>query len=95
MVIDDRDVIGAAFVPAETDAPLVVDPDTVFPRSAAPEFLDAIAWRRSEVVQPLRGIDEDELPEHDAPQVGRKPTHWLAAEEPFGLAIGEAVDHSG
>ena len=43
MVIDDFNVMGIPFMPAETDAPLVVDADTPLPGSVAGELFKAIA----------------------------------------------------
>ena len=51
VVIDDLDVMRIAVVPAETDAPLVVDADAVLAIAVSFQCLQAVAGRYAQVVQ--------------------------------------------
>lgn len=50
MVIHDLHVIGIAFQPLETNAPLVVDPDAVLPLTISTKPLEMIGGRRSQII---------------------------------------------
>jgi len=44
VIVDNLDVVGVAVSPAETDAPLVVNPDAVLTRTIPAQLLEPIAW---------------------------------------------------
>jgi hypothetical protein len=56
VVINDRDVVRIAILPAEADPPSVIDADAVLPHSVALELLEAIAWRDATVIEGFGGI---------------------------------------
>jgi hypothetical protein len=62
VVIDDLDAISIAIIPRETDAPLVVDPDTMLSFSCSFQCLKSIGWWRSEVLQLLGIVQHPEIP---------------------------------
>jgi len=45
MIIDDLNFVHVAVLPAEADAPLIVDSDRVLPPPASPQGLESKAWR--------------------------------------------------
>jgi hypothetical protein len=59
----------------------------------ATEFFQAIPGRHSQIVECFGRVNGDELAEHDAPEVCRKPPDGLASEQAFGIAIAEGLDH--
>ena len=93
MVIDNRQIVGVAVTPRETDPPLIVDADAVLRGSIAAQFLKAVAGRDAKIVESLRRVDRNEFAKHRAPQLGRESAHWLAGEEAFGVAVAKALDH--
>lgn len=95
MVVNDFDVVGIATAPAKADTPLIIDPNTVLTLSIAFQLLEVIARRRPQVVQLNRRIHMAQLPEHDAPKVGRETTHWFARPEALRIAIGKVANHAG
>ena len=42
MIVRDLDFVGVASVPAETDSPLIVDPDTVLPFPVTVELFESV-----------------------------------------------------
>ncbi len=93
MIVNNLDLIRIAIPPAEGNAPLIIDANTVLARSVAFEFLQAVAGRNSQVFELLGGVNEPELPQHHPLKVGREAPHGLALEKPLGVPIGKALDH--
>jgi len=93
MVVNNLDLVRVPVPPAETNAPLIIDANTVLTRAVSFEFLQAIARRDSQVLELLGGINETELPKHRPMEVSRKAPHGLALEEPLRVPIGKALDH--
>ena len=93
MVVDDLDVFGVVAGPSEADAPLVIDANTVLSRALTTQLLQPIARRDSTFVKADGGINEDELSEHDSPQIWREPADGLTRPAAFRVAVGEASEH--
>ena len=51
MIVDDFDIERIAAVPGETNAPLIVDPDTHLPLPIAPQLFQPIAGRIAQIVE--------------------------------------------
>jgi hypothetical protein len=94
VVIDDRNLERVAVLPAETDPPLIVDPNTVLPETIAFEFLQAIARRNAEIFERLSSIDRYELSKHRALEFSRETSDGLACEEAASIPVPEALDHN-
>jgi hypothetical protein len=56
MIIYDLDIIGVSLTPTEADTPLVVDPNAIFSLPISSQFLKAISWWDTKIVQSLRRI---------------------------------------
>ena len=80
-------------MPAETDPPLVVDPDAVLVRACALQLLESIAGWNSQVVQLLRCIENQELPIRTVLHLGRQLSTSLPIPHTFRVGIPEALDH--
>lgn len=93
MVVDDLDLLGIRAVPAETNPPLVVDPDRVLASPAAAQRLQPVARRQAEEGEFDGGIDELEFDDGPLPDVGGQATGPSGGPKPFRLTIGEAFDH--
>ncbi len=72
MIVDDLDALGSIGSPAEADAILFVDPDTVLPGAFSGEGFEPIARGRTQVVESPGAIELRKLALRDAPQVNGK-----------------------
>jgi hypothetical protein len=61
MVVDDFDISRSSFIPDETDAPLIVDPDRMLSRAISLERLEPINGRNPEIVQDPSLVQKTEL----------------------------------
>src|SRR3989304_8881488 len=57
VVIPYLHVVGVAFLPAEADPPLVVDPNAVLPGTVPFQRLQAIAGRNGKIMQGSRAVE--------------------------------------
>jgi len=94
VIVDDFHGIRVPVLPAKADSPLIIDPKAVLAGAGAFEFFESIARGHSQFLELLSGVDNTELAEHGPLQLGRESADGLPPEEPFGIAIAEAVDHS-
>jgi hypothetical protein len=93
VVVNDFNVFGSMTGPAKADSPLVIDPDAVLPLSVAPQALQSIAGRHTQVIeaggdlelpQLATGHDGDALEAPDA----------LSLCEGFGVGTPKRSDHA-
>jgi hypothetical protein len=61
MIIDYAHAMRVAFGPSEYDSPLVVDPDRMEAAQVAPQLLQPVGWRYSQVFKPGGNVDGHEL----------------------------------
>ena len=94
MIIDDFNVMRVSACPAETDAPLVVDANTVLTGSITTQLLESVGWWNAEVKETGSSVEHDELPERNSLEVRRQPTDPLSLEEAFGIEVPEAANHA-
>jgi len=59
MVVDDLYVVRVGSEPAEADAPLIVDADTVLTGPIPSELFKTVCGRDAEVEEARRGIEHD------------------------------------
>jgi hypothetical protein len=62
MVINNLDFIGVTGLPAKTDTPLIIDPNTVLAFSFSAKLLQSIAGRNAQVIERFRSIEKQEFP---------------------------------
>ena len=67
--------------------------DTVLAGSITAELFQPVAGRDAKVVERFGRVDRDELAKHDPAVLGGVAPNGFAAEEAFGVAIAEALDH--
>ena len=92
VVVNDLNVLGSRRGPAEADAPLVVDADTVLSFAIALEHLEPIAGRGTQEPECRRGLELCKLPGghlNDRPETGR----FASFKELASIAASEALDH--
>jgi len=92
VVVHDFDFFSARGRPAEADAVLIIDTDTVLTRSASLERLEAIARRHAEVGQASRDLQLPQLASGDSLDAG-EPLDPPPLRQSLGLDIAERHDH--
>jgi hypothetical protein len=93
VIVDDPYVVRVGSDPAEADAPLIVDADTVLTDPVPRELLKAIRGRDTKVEEAGRGIEHDQLAKGNSLQVRWHPTNSLPFEQALSVAISKAADH--
>ncbi len=92
MIIHDFHVVGIAFAPNKTDAPLVIDADAVLPFSIAFQCFQVIAWRRSQIAKFSGDVQLSQLPLGHTLK-GPKAFDALPGMKLFSLRRPERLDH--
>jgi hypothetical protein len=92
MIVHNLDFKGIRTSPAETNAPLLVDPNAVLPLAIAAKGLQAIAGNGSKIGQYRSRLNVVKLPfRHDGNTL-KSPAEF-AAEHLLGLPVPERPDH--
>ena len=61
MIIDDFDLVRIPFVPDETDAPLVVDADTVLFSPVSLHPFESVTRRHPQILKALRAVKNEQF----------------------------------
>lgn len=94
MIIDNFDLMRPVCLPAEADAPLIVDADGVLAFAVALEGFQPVAGRHAELDQFRDGVDLGELPQGRALDVRREGADFLQLEQAGGVVAGKGTDHA-
>lgn len=94
MIIGNFHIARSASFPYEADAPLVVDANTVLPRSPSRQFLKAIPRRYAHVRQRRCRIQHPEFAHRASVDGRRKPRRTFAFKHIFRAAITETSEHT-
>ena len=92
-MVDDLHVAGSVFRPAETDAPLGIDPDAVLARAVSAKCLQPIASQTGQVTQSV-GTVEDGQAANGLVRECLEARDTASLEEPSGISVLEASDHA-
>lgn len=74
MVVNDLNPFWTSVSPLEADMPLIIDSDTVLPRTITAQKLKPVARRNPKILQATRGVNLPQLAQrgtHDARIEGR------------------------
>ena len=93
MVIYDFDSVRIALMPAEANAPLVVDADAVLPRTTAFQGFQAVAGRQGQIAQFARTIKLRELPQGHALNLRRQAVVTPPLPQPLSFPASEVGNH--
>jgi hypothetical protein len=93
VAIGNLDGVGVVALPAEPDAPLVVDADAVLAGSASGDSLEMVAGWDAKVGECLGGVEDDQLPEAAVLEVGWPAPDGVPFDVLLGVAVPEALDH--
>jgi hypothetical protein len=94
MIVGDFHIQGIAVSPAEADPPLIVDPDAVLTLPIPGQLFKAIPGRNSQIGQSIGGVKHEELLQSRAVDILRELFRAFTIEDPFGLWVVEAPNHS-
>src|SRR5205085_8638615 len=95
MVINDLRVIDVALAPFKTNAPLVVNANTVLTFTVTEQFLEVIGWWYAQVLQRLCAIQDLQLSPRYTLNVLRQLARELALKQLCGFFVLKALDHEG
>src|SRR3990170_2751997 len=93
VIVCDLDVIGVPLLPAETDSPLVVDPDTVPSLTIARELRQPIYWWDAEIFQRFGGIEHSQFPLSNTLNSWAELPGTCAKKRPLRFFVPEGSDH--
>jgi len=79
-------------LPYEANAVLIVDPDAVLPAPIRTERLQVVAWKRPQVLEPVRRVQHHELALRDASNAPKSPRR-KTPEQGCRVSIPEGPDH--
>ena len=88
MVIDDFDIVGAAFCPPETDAELVIDSHTPLPGTITRKLLQPVCGRGAHVFESLCQVGLLEFAQSGTFNVDETP-HAPKFEQGLGVIVLE------
>lgn len=93
MIILDDDVMGILIHPAEADAPLLIDTDTVFSLAVSFECFETVRRRDAEIVEVDRLVDHGELVQSTLLNLSRQLSRFQKSPKPFRLLVAKTFDH--
>jgi dihydrofolate reductase len=94
VIVYDLNIMGVAVLPAEADAPLVIDANAVLAAPSALELLQPIGWRHSQIAQRFGRVQSAKFSQHCSQYIRRETPYRLAVEQALRVPIREAFDHS-
>ena len=94
MIVHDFNFVGVAAVPAKANTPWVIYPDTVLTLPIAAELLQSVARGNPQVIEGLRGIKQEQLPQTSSSHRWRELRDRLPLEQPLRLLVAECLDHT-
>ena len=89
MVVNDLNPFWTSVAPPKADSPLIVDSDTVLPRTITAQTLEPVARRNPEVFQTTRSVNLIQLAQRDASDAWVEGRNRLPRKQPLGLTIPE------
>ena len=89
MVVNDLNPFWTSVAPPKADTPLIIDSDTVLPRTITAQTLEPIARRNPKILQTTRSVDLTQLAQRDASDAWVEGRNRLPRKQPLGLTIPE------
>ena len=89
MVVNDLNPFWTSVAPLEADTPLIIDSDTVLPRTITAQTLEPVARRNPKILQTTRGVNLPQLAQRDASDAWVEGRNRLPRKQPLGLTIPE------
>ena len=89
MVVNDLNPFWTSVAPLEADTPLIIDSDTVLPRTITTQTLKPVARRNPKILQTTRGVNLTQLAQRDASDAWIEGRNRLPRKQPLSLTIPE------
>ena len=89
MVVNDLNPFWTSVAPPKADSPLIVDSNTVLPRTITAQTLEPVARRNPEVFQTTRSINLAQLAQRDAHDARVEGRNRLPRKQALSLTIPE------
>jgi hypothetical protein len=89
VVVNDLNPFWTSVAPPKADSPLIVDSDTVLPRTITAQTLEPVARRNPEVFQTTRSINLAQLAQRDASDAWVERRNRLPRKQVLSLTIPE------
>src|SRR5438094_8261905 len=93
MVVHDFHVQRILALPAEANAPLVIDTDAVLPVPVALQRFKPISRRSAQISQAPGLVQQQQLSPSRPSNLRRQPPGRFVIEQPLGFWAGEAAYH--
>jgi hypothetical protein len=93
VIIDNLDIVGTSVFKSETDAPLVVDTDTLLPGSVSAQGFQAIGWRQMKIVDNHCRIELGQSLYRPLQNVRREPFGFACRIKTLCLGIRKCYNH--
>jgi hypothetical protein len=95
VVINDFDFVRIVLSPDKANPPLVVESDRVLTAPIALQRFEAVRRRNTQVLEPLRIVQEAQFSQCDNLNILRQPSTASPCPDYRRLVIVEADDHEG
>lgn len=89
MVVNDLNPFWTSVAPPEPDTPLIIDSNTVLPRTITAQTLESVTRRNPEVFQTARSVNLTQLAQRDAHDARIEERNRLPLKQALSLAIPE------
>jgi len=89
VVVNDLNPFWTSVAPLEANTPLIIDSDTVLPRTITAQTLKPVARRNPKILQTTRGVDLTQLAQRNARNARVKGRNRLPRKQPLSLTIPE------
>ena len=89
MVVNDLNPFWTSVAPPEADTPLIIDSNTVLPRTITAQTLEPVTRRNPEVFQTARSVNLTQLAQRDAHDARIEERNRLPLKQALSLAIPE------
>ena len=89
MVVNDLNPFWTSVAPPKADTPLIIDSDTVLPRTITAQTLEPITRRNPKILETTRSVDLTQLAQRDASDAWVEGRNRLPRKQPLGLTIPE------
>jgi len=89
VVVNNLNPFWTSVAPPKADTPLIIDSDTVLPRTITAQMLKPVARRNPKILQTTRGVNLPQLAQRNASDAQVEGRNRLPRKQPLSLAILE------
>lgn len=94
MIVAELNIVRIAILETKADTPLIVYGDRMLTKPITFERMQPISWRHQQVRESECRVDRFQFPHRTPRHFGRDAFRLPGAEELFGRAVGERLDHT-